>query len=269
MKMTGKYSSPSPEHIHPALWRASQLARGPGCFLSTGYPALDAQLPGGGWPLGNLIDLLIPQPGIGEIQMLRTAFTGDDTRPIIMVQPPHRPMAGAWAHGDDHASRLIWVRAPRSADALWAAEHILKSGAFATLLLWQNTLRNTSARRLQLAAQTGDTLCVMFRPLIAASQASPAPLRILLHPAAQGLNLTILKRRGAPCTHAIPITLYSASRFAEPHHACMDRRTSITPQPEYPIPGLEDRSDHYPPAIHARTHATHAGHHTHERIRQP
>jgi protein ImuA len=47
------------EEIHPSLWRASQLARGRGRVVDTGYPALSAELPGGGWPVGALVDLLV------------------------------------------------------------------------------------------------------------------------------------------------------------------------------------------------------------------
>lgn len=227
-----------PEQIHPALWRASQLSRAAGRFASTGYPTLDAELPGGGWPLGNLIDILVQRPGIGEIQMLRAALANGDTRPIVMVQPPYRPLAGAWTTGPNQASRLIWVRAPHSADALWAAEQILKSGAFAALLLWQASMRAATARRLQLAAQAGDTLCALFRPLSAAHQASPAPLRIALHPAPQGVSLQILKRRGGPGAQAIPITLYPSTPFSELHHASMDRRAPVARQPAAAQPEL-------------------------------
>lgn len=236
--MTEKPPFSAPELIHPALWRASQLSRAAGRFMSTGYAAFDAELPGGGWPLGNLIDILIQRPGIGEIQMLRAAFANGDTRPIVMVQPPHRPQAGAWADGGDQASRLIWVRAPRVADALWAAEQTLKSGAFAALLLWQASMRTATARRLQLAAQAGDTLCALFRPLSAAHQPSPSPLRILLRPAEQGLSLQILKRRGGPSAQAISIALYPATRFTESHHANMDCRASVTRQPGVAQPEL-------------------------------
>jgi len=50
---------PLPEAIHPSLWRASQLARGRGRTVDTGYAVLSAELPGGGWPIGVLIDLLV------------------------------------------------------------------------------------------------------------------------------------------------------------------------------------------------------------------
>jgi protein ImuA len=237
--MNQKTPLPSPQDIHPALWRASQLSRGPGRYTGTGYPAVDIELPGGGWPVDSLIDILIPRAGIGEIQLLRAALSNGDTRPIVMIEPPHRPVAGAWAAGDDQASRLIWVRAARDADALWAAEHTLKSGAFAAVLLWQASMRTVTARRLHLAAQAGDTLCALFRPLGAARQASPAPLRVMLWPDEQGVNLHILKRRGGgPGAHAIPVPLHPPIRFAESSHASMDRRAPAAPPTGIVLPEL-------------------------------
>lgn len=67
-------TSPVPEAIHPSLWRASQLARGRGRTVETGYPALSAELPGGGWPIGALVDLLVQQAGVGEMRLLRPAI---------------------------------------------------------------------------------------------------------------------------------------------------------------------------------------------------
>ena len=48
----------SPERIHPALWRATQMAKGATRSLPTGHASLSAELPDGGWPLGALIELL-------------------------------------------------------------------------------------------------------------------------------------------------------------------------------------------------------------------
>ena len=50
---------------HPALWRGRSAARVP--TWSTGYPVLDAGLPGGGWPRAGLVEILTPQPGVGEL----------------------------------------------------------------------------------------------------------------------------------------------------------------------------------------------------------
>ncbi|CAM2195926.1 protein ImuA [Paraburkholderia kururiensis] len=84
-------ASVRPEEIHPSLWRASQLARGRGRVVDTGYPALSAELAGGGWPLGRLVDLLVQQSGIGEMRLLRPAFSALGNRPILLIQPPHLP----------------------------------------------------------------------------------------------------------------------------------------------------------------------------------
>jgi len=61
--------SVAPETIHPSLWLASQLARGNACTVPTGYPSLDKELPGGGWPISCLTELLQRQPGIGELRL--------------------------------------------------------------------------------------------------------------------------------------------------------------------------------------------------------
>ena len=68
------------EEIHPSLWRASQLARGRGRVVDTGYPAMSEELPGGGWPIGALVDLLIQQAGVGEMRLLRPALSASDNR---------------------------------------------------------------------------------------------------------------------------------------------------------------------------------------------
>jgi len=59
----------APEELHPSLWLASQLARAGTRCVDTGHPVLSKQLPGGGWPTGTLVDLLLQQPGIGEMRL--------------------------------------------------------------------------------------------------------------------------------------------------------------------------------------------------------
>ena len=48
-----------------AVWRADELARNVGATRPTGHAALDAVLPGGGWPVGALVEVLQPQAGHG------------------------------------------------------------------------------------------------------------------------------------------------------------------------------------------------------------
>ena len=60
-----------PEALHPALWRAHRLGRaGAAAVWRSGFAALDAELPGGGWPCQALTELLLPRPGIGEVRLL-------------------------------------------------------------------------------------------------------------------------------------------------------------------------------------------------------
>jgi protein ImuA len=218
--MASHPSIAAPEALHPSLWLASQLAHSTTRCLDTGHPALSAQLPGGGWPTGTLIDLMLQQSGIGELRLLRPALVSAARRRIVLLQPPHPPQALALAAMGVAPSQLIWIRATRSSDALWAAEQVLRSGSCGALLLWQNHARGETLRRLHLAAQSAETLFFMLRPLAAAQDSSPAPLRLSLRPAAGGLNIEFVKRRGpqrdAPLF--LPLTPSLLQR-----HASLDR----------------------------------------------
>jgi protein ImuA len=60
--------------LHPGLWRASQMGGAAQRVTASGFEALDAQLPGGGWPHGLLTELLLPQAGVGELRLLAPAL---------------------------------------------------------------------------------------------------------------------------------------------------------------------------------------------------
>jgi len=74
------------------------------------------------------------------------------------VQPSHVPYAHAYAYFGVDLARPLWIRTAKSADALWSAEQILRTGSCSVLVLWQNHIRAESLRRLLLAAQSADTL---------------------------------------------------------------------------------------------------------------
>lgn len=212
----------TPEALHPSLWRASQLAHAATRCVDTGFAALSAQLPGGGWPAGTLIELLLQQPGSGELRLLGPALAQLPQRPIVLVQPPHPPQALALAALGLAPSQLVWIRSAKSADALWAAEQVLRNGSCAALLLWQTHARGETLRRLHLAAQSNETLFCMLRPLAAAQDASPAPLRLSLRPAPGGIELGFLKRRG-PQRDAPLFLPLTPSSLLQQHHASLDR----------------------------------------------
>ena len=83
--------NPAPESLHPSLWRASQLARSVTRCIDTGFPVLSYQLPGRGWPVGTLVEILPQQTGIGETRLLAPALAQVAERTIVLLQPPHVP----------------------------------------------------------------------------------------------------------------------------------------------------------------------------------
>ncbi|GAB3538513.1 translesion DNA synthesis-associated protein ImuA [Noviherbaspirillum agri] len=220
------------------VWRANQMGSHHTTVVPTGHGALDKELPNGGWPSAALIELLLQQAGIGEMRLLRPALNRIASHHrIALVQPPHLPQIAAWTAWGLPAERILWINTQRSADALWAAEQVLRNGSCGALLLWQSQIRSESLRRLHLAAQSAQTLFWMLRPLASVQDASPAPLRLALRPASGGIGLDIVKRRGPqrdemlflPLQDAPAAPSQSLTRTLTAPHAHLDRRLPATP----------------------------------------
>lgn len=206
-----------PPNLSGQVWRADQLSSSRAAAVATGFAALDRELPDGGWVCGSLTELLLRQPGIGELRLLQPALRQlPRRRRIALVQPPHRPHVAAWAGWELPPEQLLWLQPQREADALWAAEQILRNGSCGALVLWQtglaqSALRTPLLRRLHLAAQASDVLFWLVRPGAAAREASPAPLRLGLQPASGGVGVTFLKRRGPRRDEALFLSLAGRS----------------------------------------------------------
>ena len=190
-----------PSHIAQALWRGAELGGGSTAVVSTGFAALDAQLPGAGWPCNALTELLQPQPGVCEWRLLapalaRLAAAGGT---VLLVGPPKRPHpAGLGQLGIAHSS-LVWVAADTPAERLWATEQLVQSNPRGgAILAWLDQARPEQLRRLQVHAQACDCPVFVLRPESARHGASPAPLRVLLRLGGDWtLQVQILKRKGA------------------------------------------------------------------------
>ncbi|WP_228937911.1 translesion DNA synthesis-associated protein ImuA [Paraburkholderia saeva] len=218
-------TAPLPEALHPSLWRASQLARSRGRVVDTGYPVLSAELPGGGWPVGALVDLLVQQAGVGELRLLRPALSAVDARPIAFVQPPHTLDGLGLNHIGLSLEQILRVNTQKTADALWSAEQILRAGSCGALLFWAQYVQVSSLRRLHLAAQSSETLFIMVRPLAAAQDSSPALLRLALRPSTDGLTVDVVKRRGPTRAEPLSIPLQPTPVLLS-RHARLPRRSS-------------------------------------------
>jgi cell division inhibitor SulA len=181
---------------HPAIWRGRSAARSEA--LATGHAALDACLPGKGWPRTGLIEILVSRFGIGELYLLMpmlAALTGRPTgRWCVWIAPPLEPYAPTLAA---HGVTLERVLVVRTSEPLWAFEQTLGSGASDIALAWAaHGPRSREIRRLQLAAERGKTLGVLFRPQRAARESSAAILRMIVESKPMGARLTLLKSRG-------------------------------------------------------------------------
>jgi len=187
----------------PQLWRGTRNTRTR--TLASGHAPLDAALPGGGWPVGALIELLHAQAGIGELRLILPALQAlqRDHRRIVFIRPPHQPYAPALACARLSLELLLFIDAPDDAQGRWAAEQALRSGAAGAVLLWSETTEDRNLRRLQLAAETGQALAFLYRSPAVLRQPSPAALRLVLEPdetddelSETTLRVQIVKARG-------------------------------------------------------------------------
>jgi protein ImuA len=219
--------------IHADVWHAHALSNAPLPVLATGDAALDAQLPGGGWPVGALTEILQP-PGVhSEWSLLLPALARSGPGLVLLVGAPHLPFAPALAARGLALQRMLWVTAQHPASRLWSCEQALRCAEVHAVLAWLPQARSEQLRRLQMAAAEYSKLLFVMRPEAARDEASPAALRLHIQPHAPtvgnksvpqdavGLQIHVLKRRGPPLErplqmqiHPAPLSLLLAARHA-------------------------------------------------------
>ena len=189
-----------PRHVAAALWRGNDLGSSVNEVVRTGWAHLDQALPGGGWPLGTVIEVLQPQALVCEWRLVGPALSQlvAAQKPILIIgpaRPPHLP--GLRQAGLDDRY-IIWIQVESPAHRLFVTEQIIASNFGGAVLAWLPQARADQIRRLQVRAQSGQSLAFLFRPTAAAHEASAAPLRIQLGFGLDWeLHLHILKRKGA------------------------------------------------------------------------
>ncbi|NMX65564.1 translesion DNA synthesis-associated protein ImuA [Pseudomonas sp. WS 5059] len=186
------------------VWKGRPAAP-PASVYPTGLAALDAVLPSGGWPAAALSEILVAQQGVGELQLVwptlaRLSAAGER---IVLVAPPYTPYPHAWQNAGVDLRQLSVIQADER-DALWAAEQCLRSGSCGAVLCWPRKADDRALRRLQVAAETGQTLAFAWRAMGEAINPSPAALRLAVEPS----QVRVLKCRGG-LAHPAPIALAS------------------------------------------------------------
>lgn len=198
------------DDIHADVWRASALAGAPLQVQATGHAELDAQLPGGGWPWGTLVEILQPAGLHCEWRLLLPALAGCGPAAVLLVGAPHVPFAPALAAQGLQSQRLLSVRAPGMEARLWACEQALRCADINAVMAWLPQARADQLRRLQMAASEYNKLLFVMRPALAHEEASPATLRLQVQPRMpeapparqpapwDAMQIALFKRRGPP-----------------------------------------------------------------------
>ena len=209
----------------PQLWRGREPNRSQRT-LSTGHTRLDKRLPGGGWPLGSVSELIAQTHGLGEFSLLFPALAELSRKGewLVLVDPPWIPYPAALQGHGLILQRLVLVRTASTEESLWACEQALQASRGGAVLAWLelNTYKTISfarLRRLQLAAEAGAKAAFLFRPDSIRNTASPAALRLHLQggkhcphePRPGSTRVEILKSRGQqsreplwlPCRHPL------------------------------------------------------------------
>lgn len=188
------------------IWRGEKCAA-TGRGVPTGHAALDAMLPEAGWLRGALIEVIVPRWGIGELQLFLPAMAAitQANKQLAWIAPPYIPYPPALANGGILLRHLLVLHPPRHQDIPWAMETVLRQRRCAMVLAWPGQLLPKTVRRLQLAAEAGGGLGVLFQS--AHRDSSFAATRLRLTPSTTGLQVTLLKSRATRDRQTVTIAL--------------------------------------------------------------
>lgn len=197
-----------PPAVSAALWRADQLGSPVACVHPSGFDALNAVLPGGGWPGHSLTEILSPQSATLEWRLLgpalqRVCAAGHT---VVVVGPPRAPHVPGLRCLGLNERQLVWVQAEAPAERLWSAEQLVKANAGGALVVWLPQVRPEQVRRLQVLAAGHEGPVFLCRPSTAALESSAAPLRVLARPGVDwSLQLEVIKRKGPPLVNPLQL----------------------------------------------------------------
>ena len=210
---------------NPAIWRGGDCAPEPAA-LPSGFPALDAMLPGRGWPGSALTEIMLEREGIGELRLTLPALARLQAqgRDIAWIAPPHVPYAPALIAAGLDLARLFIVRCRSSADQLWAYEQALRAPECGAAFAWLGSHDERPMRRLAVAAREGRTWGVLWRRPGQRAIATTASLRLSLAPREGRLAVRVLKRRGGDLAQPASIDVDAASITACASRSPHERR---------------------------------------------
>jgi cell division inhibitor SulA len=157
--------------------------------VATGYKQLDEAL-NGGFPQSGLIHITSTM-GCGELRLVIPAIVSrqHESRLYAFIAPPHLLNAEFLIAEGIQLEQVLLIQAGTSEQALWSAEQCAKSGACSAVFIWQPTLQQIQAKKLELAALKGDCLSFFFAD--AKQQADNLPVSLSLSIQRQSSKVTI------------------------------------------------------------------------------
>ena len=193
-------------------WHGAQMQK----VWPSGHVALDAELPGGGWPGNALVQIQQPQHTHAEWPLLLPALAcqaGLQPGKLVLIAPPYLPFTPALQAAGIAAQRLCCVpqlpgQSPQ--DLAWACEQALHCRDVLAVLAWLPDLPVAALRRLQLAAASQGRPLWLWQGLQQEQHSSPAALRLRLQRTPQdaaSLQVQILKRRGPALDKPLQLSL--------------------------------------------------------------
>lgn len=199
--------------------------------LTTGHAALDERLLHQGWPLGTLIEVC--QPGQQGEWLLFTPALREVTGLIVLLNPPAAPFSQAFIQAGFDLDRLLVVHATEKKHFIGCFTELARASVGA-VLAWQpqEAISYTELRKCLLSASDGTGLCVMFRPLVAQQQSSPARLRLFVRFLSNALEITVFKQTGylqKQQPHPLLLTLPNTWKPAHAY-AALDEEAATTEQ---------------------------------------
>lgn len=173
--------------------------------VSSGCEFLDAILPHNGIRPGQLVEWLAHSPGSGSfswaLQSCRSLAEQHPHQSVVIIDTGRTFYApAAWGllrpASASHTSsvppsvpspnfdleRVILVRPKNTTDALWALDQSLRSPSITAVCASIDRLESRDFRRLQLAAETGNTVGHLLRPVSIRGRPSWSDLQLLVQP---------------------------------------------------------------------------------------
>lgn len=154
--------------------------------MPTGVADLDRILPGGGLPRGRVTEWLCARSG-GSATLLRALLQAALGRgdAVALVDGGRTLAASEWVEVA-REGELTVVRPPEPGDALWCAELLVRSGAFALVVLDGLAVPLSLAPRLAHQVREAGCVFLLIRPEWAGARSAQgqgsASLRLVLTP---------------------------------------------------------------------------------------